>query len=84
MTRRGSQNPEIVNRIAALRDLVPDSIYEELLRGAALVRTELDEFALIGTLDEIRNTRLVHNAALGNKRQSRQQRRAALRKQRQG
>lgn len=85
MTRRGSQNPQIVAGIAALRDLVPDGIYEELLRAAALVRTELDEVALLGTLAEIRNTQLVHNAALGKKPQgNRQQRRAALRKQRQG
>lgn len=52
---RGSQCPDLVLQITALRDMLPSDIVEDLLRAAASIRTHADEKAMRQLLIEVRS-----------------------------
>ena len=51
---RGSECPEVVSALTALRDLIHHTWLEEFLRLAACVKSEIDRAQMHATLDFVR------------------------------
>lgn len=74
---RGSQSTRVVLEITAMRDTMPSDLFEDLLRGAASIRTDRDEAIFLALLADMRTRNL--KAPTGK---SRRERRADLAKAR--